>query len=169
MESDVDNFLAHYGIKGMKWGVIRDRDDSSGGGSGSKPASSTKSATSTKTAAKKTASPPNPTSKSSTSQQPEGLTKRKVATELTFGSIGPAALLAGLGPPLTAALSLTVMVLRTPPVSTAIARTSKASADLMKEVGQTKLKVMREARESKKKLKDAVEDLDESRLVLGKL
>ena len=31
--SDVDKFLRHYGVKGMKWGVIND-DDAPGGGSG---------------------------------------------------------------------------------------------------------------------------------------
>lgn len=38
MSVDVDDFLAHYGVKGMKWGVIRDRDSgSSGSGSDSEP------------------------------------------------------------------------------------------------------------------------------------
>ncbi|ADD81019.1 gp021 [Rhodococcus phage ReqiPoco6] len=36
---EVDNFLAHYGVKGMKWGVIRDRDrGSSSSSSEPKPA-----------------------------------------------------------------------------------------------------------------------------------
>lgn len=35
MEGDVDGFLAHYGVKGMKWGVRKDRK-SSGGRSSSK-------------------------------------------------------------------------------------------------------------------------------------
>lgn len=32
--SDVDSFLAHYGVKGMRWGVRRDRDGGSGGSGG---------------------------------------------------------------------------------------------------------------------------------------
>lgn len=32
MPNEVEDFLAHYGVKGMKWGVRRERDLSSGGG-----------------------------------------------------------------------------------------------------------------------------------------
>lgn len=35
--TDVDTFLEHYGVKGMKWGV-RKKHESSGGSSSSKPA-----------------------------------------------------------------------------------------------------------------------------------
>ena len=36
--ADLDNFLAHYGVKGMKWGVSRDGSGSSSGSSSSKTA-----------------------------------------------------------------------------------------------------------------------------------
>jgi hypothetical protein len=38
-----DDFLAHHGVKGQKWGVIRDRDGSSGGNSAKAKTSSAKS------------------------------------------------------------------------------------------------------------------------------
>lgn len=38
MTIDVDDFLTHYGVKGMKWGVRRDRNNrKASGGSGQKP------------------------------------------------------------------------------------------------------------------------------------
>lgn len=40
MSTDVDDFLAHYGVKGMKWGVIRKRSPVSGDTSRKKPSMS---------------------------------------------------------------------------------------------------------------------------------
>lgn len=84
-----------------------------------------------------------------------------VGKELSFGSIGPAAMLMGAGPPISIALGISVGVLRTPPVQNAIKQTSKASADLMKEIGSTKLSAMREARETRDKLKTAAREVND--------
>lgn len=46
--TDVDEFLAHYGVKGMKWGVRKDRSSGSGGSSGASSGSSGKSGASGK-------------------------------------------------------------------------------------------------------------------------
>lgn len=84
-----------------------------------------------------------------------------VGKELGFGSIAPAAMLMGAGPPISIALGISIGVLRTPPVQNAIKQTSKASADLMKEIGSTKLSAMREARESREKIKNSTSKLGE--------
>ena len=75
--------------------------------------------------------------------------------ELSVGSIGPAAMLMGLGPPLSLALGVSVAVLRSPPVSSAIASSSKATANLMKEIGHTKVSAMKQARAAKPLAKNA--------------
>lgn len=132
MADDLDDFLAHYGVKGMKWGV-RKAEGSSGSSPTRRPSMSPK----TKDQAK------------------------YIGKELAFGSIGPAALLMGAGPPISIALGISVGVLRSPPVSNAIKQSSKATADLMKEIGDTKLSAMREAREAKAELRDAAKSVND--------
>lgn len=51
MESEIDAFLEHHGIKGMKWGVIRDRLES-----GARAAASSEAGQKAKTAARAAAS-----------------------------------------------------------------------------------------------------------------
>ena len=108
---EVDDFLAHYGVKGMKWGER----------------------------------------KTATSARMQ--TYKKIGTEVGFGAIGPAILLAGLGPPVSIAIGMSVTVLRQPAVKKAIAETSKVQAQFLKEVGQTKMSAVRAARSEKEKLK----------------
>lgn len=110
---EVEDFLAHYGVKGMKWGVRNSR-----------PSGAPR-------------------------RGPSNDTLKKIGAEIGFGSIGPAAVLAGLGPPVSIAIGVSVAVLRQPPVKKAIAETSKAQAALIKELSQTKVSAMREAREAK--------------------
>lgn len=131
MPEDLDNFLEHYGVKGMQWGVRK--------AEGSSASSPTRR--------------PVP--------KPSAASVKYVSKELAFGSIGPAAMLMGAGPPISIALGISVGVLRSPPVSNAIKQTSKASADLMKEIGETKLSAMREARETKQKLRDAAKEVND--------
>lgn len=128
MSTDLDNFLEHYGVKGMKWGV------SKGGSSSS----------------------------SSPTRRPVSPTTKHFAKELGFGSIAPAAMIMGLGPPLSIALGISVGVLRSPPVANAIKQSSKASAELMRDIGSTKMSVIRESKESQKKLKVAAAGLSAS-------
>lgn len=113
MSDEVEDFLAHYGVKGMKWGQRKTR--------------------------------PSGTPR----RGPSNDTLKKIGAEIGFGSIGPAAVLAGLGPPVSIAIGVSVAVLRQPPVKKAIAETSKAQAALIKELGETKMSAMREAREAK--------------------
>lgn len=110
---EVEDFLAHYGVKGMKWGERNTR-----------PAGAPR-------------------------RGPSNETLKSVGKELAYGSLGPAAVLAGLGPPVSIAIGLSVGVLRQPPVKNAIARTSKAQAALIKEFGETKISAMKQARASK--------------------
>lgn len=124
MTTDLDNFLEHYGVKGMKWGVTK-------------------------------------TKSSSSALRPSSETVKHLGKELAFGSIGPAALLMGAGPPISIALGISVGVLRSPPVANAIKQTSKASADLMKEIGDTKLSAMREAREAKANIREAAKTVND--------
>lgn len=131
MSDDLDNFLEHHGVKGMKWGVRK--------AEGSSASSPTRR--------------PVP--------RPSGASVKYVGKELAFGSIGPAAMLMGLGPPVSIALGISVGVLRSPPVANAIKTSSKASADLMKEIGQTKLTAMREAREAKETLRNAAKEVND--------
>lgn len=121
MPTDLDEFLEHAGVKGMKWGVRKSDAPSS----------------------------------STTKRLPSKTAVTHVGKEIAFGSIGPAALLLGAGPPISIALGISVAALRTPPVSSAIKQTSKASADLMKSIGDTKLSAMREAREAKADIREA--------------
>lgn len=115
MSDQVEDFLAHYGVKGMKWGV---RSDSSS---------------------------------RSTSPSKRKETMKALGKELAVGSVGPAAVIAGLGPPASLALGLSVAALSKPPVQRAIAKSAKSSADLMKEIGNTKLSVMRAAEKTTKR------------------
>lgn len=131
MADDLDDFLAHYGVKGMKWGV-RKAGDSSGSSPTRRPI-----------------------------PKPSAASVKYVSKELAFGSIGPAALLMGAGPPISIALGISVGVLRSPPVSNAIKQSSKATADLMKEIGDTKLSAMREAREAKADLRAAAKSVND--------
>lgn len=128
MPEDLDNFLEHHGVKGMKWGVRK--------AEGSSASSPTR----------------RPLSK------PSADSVKYVSKELAFGSIGPAAMLLGAGPPISIALGISVGVLRSPPVSKAIKQTSKASADLMKEIGETKLSTMKAAKTTRQELRDAQKD-----------
>lgn len=128
MTTELDNFLEHYGVKGMKWGVTK-----SGSSSSSSPA-----------------------------RRPLSPNAKYVAKELGFGSIAPAAMIMGLGPPLSIALGISVGVLRSPPVANAIKQSSKASAELMRDIGSTKMSVIRESKESQKKLKVAAAGLGAS-------
>jgi hypothetical protein len=131
MADDLDDFLAHYGVKGMKWGVRKAE-----GSSGSSP----------------TRRPISPEAKAHA---------KYISKELAFGSIGPAAMLMGAGPPISIALGISVGVLRSPPVSNAIKQSSKATAELMKEIGDTKLSAMREAREAKADLRAAAKTVND--------
>jgi len=88
-------------------------------------------------------------------------TAKHLGKELAFGSIGPAALLMGAGPPISIALGISVGVLRSPPVANAIKQTSKASADLMKEIGDTKLSAMRQSREAKANIREAAKGVND--------
>ena len=137
MTVELDNFLEHHGVKGMKWGV-RKAEGGSTSSSGERAKASSASSTPRR-------SVPKPTSDQ----------LKYVGKELAFGSIGPAAVMLGAGPPVSIALGISVGVLRTPPVQNAIKSSAKASASLMKEIGDTKLSAMREARESREKLRDA--------------
>ena len=114
MTEFVDDYLEHYGVKGMKWGV-----KNSGRPSGAPR------------------------------KGPSNDTLKKIGAEIGFGSLGPAAVLAGLGPPVSIAIGLSVTVLRQPAVKNAIAETSKAQAALLKEFKDTKVSAMREAREAR--------------------
>jgi hypothetical protein len=114
---EVEDFLAHYGVKGMKWGERKVR-----------PAGAP-------------------------SRRPSKETVKNVGTELAFGSLGPAAVLAGLGPPISIAIGLSAAVLSKPAVRNAIAETSKAQAALVKELGETKISAMKQARASKADIK----------------
>ena len=120
----VGAFLAHYGVKGVKWGERKARV---------------------------------------VSKAPSKQTVKNVGTELAFGSLGPAAVLAGLGPPVSIAIGLSAAVLAKPAVRQSIARGSKSSAALMKEIGDTKMSTMKLARDKKKAAKKtAVVALDAS-------
>lgn len=88
-------------------------------------------------------------------------TAKHLGKELAFGSIGPAAILAGLGPPISIALGISVTALRSPPVSNAIKSASKAQAELIQEFKDTKLSTMREAKETKQKLKESTKNIDD--------
>ena len=120
MTTELDNFLEHYGVKGMKWGV-RKADSSS-----SRPSSSSDSSLA-----------------------------KHLAKEVALGSITPAAMLMGAGPPVSLALGLSITVLRSEPVAEVIKSSSKASANLMKEIGETKLSAMRAAKTTRKELRSA--------------
>lgn len=128
MTTDLDEFLEHAGVKGMKWGV-RKSDSSSSSSPTRRPL-------------------PRP-----------GTNTKHLAKELSFGSIAPAAMIMGLGPPLSIALGISVGVLRSPPVANVIKSTASAQRDLIREIGQTKLAVMRESKESQTKLKVAAAGL----------
>lgn len=130
MVTELDIFLEHHGVKGMKWGQ-RKAD-----GSSSLP------------------------TRRPISQETKDKVKY-VSKELGFGSIGPAAMLMGAGPPISIALGISVGVLRTPPVQNAIKQSSKATADLMKDIGNTKLSAMREAREAKSAIRDAAKTVND--------
>lgn len=118
---EVEDFLAHYGVKGMRWGERKTRPSSSG-----------------------------------SSRRPSKETVKNAAVELGFGSLGPAAVIAGLGAPVSIAIGLSAAVLSKPPVRQAIARSTKSSAALIKEVGDTKLAAMKMARDKKRTTKKVV-------------
>lgn len=118
MNNEVDNFLAHVGVKGMKWGERKSSSDPRRG--------------------------------------PSNETLKKIGTEISYGSLGPAAVLAGLGPPVSIAIGMSVTILRQPAVKSAIAQTSKNSAALMREISDTKMTAMREARETKSAVKRTI-------------
>ena len=128
MPTDLDIFLEHQGVKGMKWGVRK----------------------------AETSSPTHRPRPKPTSAQ-----LKYVGKEVAFGSIGTVAFLLGAGPPVSVALGLSVGVLRTPPVQNAIKQTSKATADLIKQYGDTKLTAMRESREAKEKIRDAAKEVND--------
>lgn len=87
---------------------------------------------------------------------PSNETYKALGKEVAYGSLGPAAVLAGLGPPVSIAIGVSVSVLRQPAVKGAIARSTKASTDLMREIGETKMSAMREARELRRDVKTAL-------------
>lgn len=130
MPEDVEDFLEHYGVKGMQWGKT--------------------TRTATTGAVRSTAN------RASASATSTNVALKKVAKEIGFASIGPAAIIAGLGPPISIAIGLGVHVLRQPAVNRPIARVSKASVDLLKEVGETKMSAIRQVRETKTKVKQVV-------------
>lgn len=80
---------------------------------------------------------------------------KHLAKEVALGSITPAAMLMGAGPPVSLALGLSITVLRSEPVAEVIKSSSKASANLMKEIGETKLSAMRAAKTTRKELRSA--------------
>lgn len=86
---------------------------------------------------------------------PSNETLKNLGKELAYGSLGPAAVLAGLGPPVSIAIGVSVGVLRQPAVKSAIAKTSKAQSELIKDLSRTKMSAMREAREARENIEGA--------------
>lgn len=104
---EVDDFLAHYGVKGMKWGQHK-----------SLPLVDP-------------------------ARRPSKETVKGLSTELALGSVGPAAAIAGLGIPYTVLIGVSAAVLSKPQVRGAIAKSAKSTADLVHELGQTKMSEMK--------------------------
>lgn len=127
-------FLEHHGVKGMKWGQT-----------------TKKSATG---AVRSTAN--RATSSANSAAASTSIAYKKIAKEIGFSAIGPAAVIAGLGPPVSIAIGLGVHVLRQPAVHQPIARVSKASVSLMKEIGETKMSAIRQTRQAHQKVKQTV-------------
>lgn len=94
------------------------------------------------------------TSSSTSTRRPSKQTIKNIGAELGFGSLGPAAAIAGLGPAVAIPIGLSAAVLSKPPVRAAIARSTKSSAALMKEISDTKLSTMKAARNKRRAAKD---------------
>ena len=117
--TDVDDFLAHFGVKGMKWGVTTKST------SGNKPSSK---------ASTKTPRAP---------RQPMNPTTKKVLKELSWAATTPSLLIMGLGPPITAAVGLTLTVARAV-YDHKIAPARQAAAEAFKEeLGDIKMSTIK--------------------------
>lgn len=111
----VDNFLAHYGVKGMKWGVRRKSTGSSSKSSSKKSSTSTVNRDAAKVVGKEVA---------------------KVAVRYGL-PVGAAAL--GAGIPLVATLGVSAKVLDDPAVQAALAPVGKAVKSMSSHVGSLKM------------------------------
>lgn len=140
-EEDIET-LAHHGVKGMKWGVRRDRSGSSPGSSSSKKV---KKPTSSGSSGKmKIASKPATSEVAIKGAQ----TTAKVATVATvkavnMGAVPVAATAMGLAFPAAALLGLGVKVLQDPHVQEAIKAGATYAKDFAVQAGDVTLEAMR--------------------------
>lgn len=109
--SHMEDPLAHYGVKGMKWGVRRTDAELSKSG--------------------KEKAPPTQA--------------QRIAKEIGFASIGPAAFLLGAGPPVSIALGLSIGLARDPLVQKHVKIGAAHTANAVKSFGDASLSTMRNA------------------------
>lgn len=112
---EVENFLAHYGVKGMKWGVRRPGGSSSGGRA--RPKSG-------------------PVSENRAAAMVVG---KEVAKAAVKYGLPAGAIALGAGIPLAATLGVSVKVLDDPSVKEALAPVAKATKEVAKSIGSIKM------------------------------
>lgn len=131
----VEDFLAHHGVKGMKWGVKRELTTAGGQ---AKVALSNKKVKAALTA----------TRVAMTSPQVRQEAAQAGKTAFTIGRYGiaPLAAATGIGIPAVAGLGISVKILSDPAVQAAVASAGKYAAGVAKQVGPTALSAVKQVK-----------------------